>query len=130
MNVSKEPFEWTCDSRIYGPLQPGEMREVPDHVGAHGVNRSMILDDIGEPTGQYRLKPVNAVQGSPEFERMVKYPCSMCQAGPFGKSDLERHMMETHFAKPAVPATPSQGSGQDRTGGTQSPRFRPKDDYK
>lgn len=123
INVSDKPYEWQWDGKVFGPLEPGEIRDVPDEVGSHGVNRSMILDEVGEPTGQYRLKPVNAVKGTKQYEAMVKYPCTMCgpEAGVFGKDDLERHMMETHFRKPATPQAQAQ---QDR-GGSQPPRSYP-----
>lgn len=116
VNVSDKPFEWTWDSGIYGPLKPGEVIEVSDPCGAHGVNASQVKDEFGQDTGIFRLKPVNVVKGTAAFEAMVKYPCSICgkEGGVFGKDDLERHMMETHFSKPAAAGQPvSERGGRD-----------------
>ena len=112
-NRSDKPYEWTYDGKIWGPVQTGEVLTVPDDVGAHGVNRSAYLDEIGQPTGEYRLVPVSMMAGNKKFEEEAKYPCSICgpEKGIFNRAELETHMME-HFTRPATPSAPVKDEGR------------------
>ncbi len=98
VNVSKEPYEWTYDSGIYGPVAPGEVREFPDDAASHGLRKSEVLDELGNPTGVYRMVPASSVP-SARLEEFAQFRCSLCNEGLFRKDELKAHMMESHFAE-------------------------------
>jgi hypothetical protein len=115
VNTGKEPYEWTFDGKIFGPLQPGEVKDYPFDVANHAITRSAVRDEIGNAI-VYTVKTLGEVKQDPElFQRIVTYSCpfvesEQCTAPPFRSLDALRAHMEKHFDSAA--ASKSQ-SGED-----------------
>jgi hypothetical protein len=120
VNISDRPFEFSFDSVVYGPYQPGTIIDLPHEVASHGIKRSQELDEMGNILG-FRIQSIEEAKSDPEkFKNLLVYNCpftmsDQCNAKPFKSvDDLKKHM-ETHWAKPeavedslfdAVPAKP------------------------
>ena len=113
VNVGSEPFEWTYNSGIYGPVAPGEVREFADDVAAFGVKKSEQLDDLGNPTGVFRLSPVSSMSAR-HLEEFAQFRCSLCDKGLFRKDELKAHMMESHFAERVADKPPEKTTFEPR----------------
>jgi len=103
VNTSNEPYEWTHDGFIYGPIAPGQIWEGPDVCAQHALKRSWVLDEEGIPTYQ-RVELLENVKNDKErFEALIGYKCPFivsgdCQAKPFTTKDALRKHLEEHFA--------------------------------
>jgi hypothetical protein len=107
INVSDKPYEFTFDSGIYGPINPGEIVEYPAEIAAHAIKRSEMVDpDFGEIIG-YRMAYLDSVDPN-KVKEIVTYPCpfiasNQCNAKPFKNTEELRLHLDSHWgAKPTV----------------------------
>lgn len=114
INVSKTPCEWTYDGCNYGPLNPGQVIDVPDQVGRHAIKRSVVTDDEGN-IEMFRIESLEKVRADKDWLKSVAtYPCpfeatGQCSAEPFKDVELLKRHLDEHFlrstqkaAKPAA----------------------------
>jgi hypothetical protein len=103
VNTSDMPFEYSFNSVVYGPYAPGVIVDLPYEVAEHGIKRSVVLDDVGNPT-EYRMKTIEEAKADPEkFQNMLQYACpftfsDQCTAKPFKSVDDLRKHLEVHWA--------------------------------
>lgn len=107
INVSKAPYEWQWDGGVYGPLQPGEIRDFPDPIAMHAIKRSGILDENGDPTGEQKVRLLSEVPAA-EVRDIARYRCPMVESGQcasevFETTDKLRDHMREHFRALARP---------------------------
>ena len=102
VNTSDGPFEFSFDSVVYGPYQPGTIIDLPYEVANHGIKRSQVLDEMGNITG-YRVQSIEEAKSDPEkFKNLLVYNCpfgasDQCTAKPFKSVDELKKHMETHW---------------------------------
>lgn len=107
VNTSDLPFEFSFDSVVYGPYQPGKIIDLPYEVANHGIKRSQMLDEMGNVLG-FRMQTLEEAKSDPQkFADLLVYTCpfslsDQCNAAPFKNVDDLRKHMETHWAKPEV----------------------------
>jgi len=103
INTSDQPFEFQFDSRVYGPFQPGEIADLDDAIALHGLNRSKVIDEMGNTTG-YRLEALNDMRGdTARLRSILSYHCpfgesGQCDTQPFKSVEELRAHMESHWA--------------------------------
>lgn len=104
INVSKTDYEWTYDGMNYGPMNPGDVWDVPDAVGHHAIKRSAVVDDEGQ-LEMFRVEALSKVQADPEWLKSVAtYPCpfeatGQCKATPFKDIELLKRHLDEHFLR-------------------------------
>ncbi len=119
INVSKEPYEWQFDGKIYGPIAPGEIVDMPDEIANHAVKRSVVLDHdpdsmtVGDPIDT-KVKYLSELSKD-QIKEITLYPCSLVQSGqcsvkPFKTMDELRKHMESHWGPVAKPQAPLPAS--------------------
>jgi hypothetical protein len=116
INTGDQPFEWTFDGKIFGPLLPGEAKSFPDEIANHGIIRSAVRDDMGNAI-DYTVKTLGEAKQDPRFQEIVTYTCpfvetEQCKAPPFRSLDALRAHMEKHFNDVAAASKPSQQGSQ------------------
>jgi hypothetical protein len=108
VNTSDRPFEFSFDSVVYGPYQPGTIIDLPHEVATHGIKRSQELDEMGNVLG-FRMQSIEEAKSDPEkFKNLLVYNCpfgmsDQCNAKPFKSVDELKKHMETHWAKAPEP---------------------------
>jgi hypothetical protein len=115
VNTSDRPFEFSFDSVVYGPYQPGTIIDLPHEVATHGIKRSQELDEMGNVLG-FRMQSIEEAKSDPEkFKNLLIYTCpfamsDQCNAKPFKSVDELKKHMETHWAKAPEPEDDLFGS--------------------
>lgn len=105
VNTSKKPYEFTFDSRNFGPFKPGQVVDLPDDVAQHGIRRSAIRDELeGFITG-YSFEPLGSIDAGRRGEVAV-YACALvaigeCSAPNFNTVDELMTHLRTHQKSPA-----------------------------
>jgi hypothetical protein len=108
INVSKTPYEFTFDGSNFNPIQPGEVQDFPDDIGAHAIRKSVVLDDEGN-VETYRMAALSSVQKNPDWLRSVAtYPCpfaatGQCQEQPFRDIEALKTHLDFHFLGKKAP---------------------------
>lgn len=108
VNTGKKPFECMWDAKPVGPLNPGDVTEMPEWLATHAIRKSAFLDPV---TGQqdFYLKIASEVD-----PKTFRYSCpmskmGMCNATSFATlRELQEHI-SGHEAERAKKAASSRG---------------------
>jgi hypothetical protein len=112
INTSSQPYEWTFDSANYGPIQPGEIVDLPQEIAAHAVKRSVVLDpDLGDEVS-FRVAFLDSLDKE-IVKKIASYNCpfavtGQCHSKPFKTVDDLRLHLESHWEATAETAKPKR----------------------